>query len=239
MDLSMEKAANKPYRYEIKFTTNEYSYIDVIRILKLHPSLFREIFHARTINNVYFDSEDLLFYHENKEGLAKRTKYRIRWYGNTGGKIKPVLEKKMKFGVVGTKPQYPLNDAHYHDLVNQKKLHKLLVNSNLDKRVVEELQSLQPIIANSYDRRYFLCANAKFRMTIDYDLQYYSLKQYENMYRFRKKINAEKTVLELKFAKENLKEVSELTQNLPFRVSKNSKYVDAVEYVYGGVGMIG
>lgn len=232
----MAKAANDDYRYETKFVSYEYSHADIIRLLKVHPAFFREIYEARCINNVYFDSEDLLFYHRNKSGVDHRKKVRIRWYGHGNAEVLPVLEYKLKFGAVGKKPQFKLKRANYRSLLRRDELNTLMCDSAVPAVEVEEMKALRPVIVNSYQRRYFLSGNGKFRVTIDYGLQYFSLSQYEDERVFRRPSTVDKTVLELKYARDEVRGAAPIVQAFPFRVTKNSKYVDAVEYVYDCVG---
>ena len=39
-----------------------------------------ELYPSRTINSVYFDTNDLRLFFESEEGLLPRKKLRIRWY---------------------------------------------------------------------------------------------------------------------------------------------------------------
>ena len=50
---------------------------------KLIENSFNYVYNNRIVNNIYFDTlKDTSFY-ENIEGLKKRIKYRVRWYGNS------------------------------------------------------------------------------------------------------------------------------------------------------------
>ena len=101
---------DKIYRYERKYFITEITYGDIDSIVKLHPAMFSEIFHKRSVNNIYFDSPDLNNYFDNIDGNMYRVKSRIRWYGRTFGVIeKPVLELKIKNGLLGRKECYSVN----------------------------------------------------------------------------------------------------------------------------------
>lgn len=51
----------------------------------------------RLINGVYFDDELFSSYWENKEGVTRRTKLRLRWYGGTvGGPVFVKLNPKVE-----------------------------------------------------------------------------------------------------------------------------------------------
>ena len=46
------------FRYERKFLIQDATRSEVERSIKLHPALFSEIFHERSVNNIYFDSPE-------------------------------------------------------------------------------------------------------------------------------------------------------------------------------------
>ena len=90
------------YRYERKFTVpNSFCYRIIEQFVKKNTALFREVFHVRQVNNIYFDTAKYNDYFDNVLGVSDRKKIRIRWYGDTFGEIrKPVLEFKIKKGIV-------------------------------------------------------------------------------------------------------------------------------------------
>ena len=104
----MAKAANN-YRYERKFLISELTREEVQSLIKSHTVMFREIYHPRYVNNIYFDTFDMGSYFDNVNGAFNRVKVRIRWYGDLFGPIKkPILEFKIKKGLLGTKISNPL-----------------------------------------------------------------------------------------------------------------------------------
>ena len=76
------------------------------KLLKVHPGLtFAGI--NRFLS--YFDTMNMDNYLDNEFGTAQRVKTRVRWYGNLFGEIQePVLQLKMKNGIVGSKITFPL-----------------------------------------------------------------------------------------------------------------------------------
>ena len=97
------------YRYERKFLVPRDSWENIQAGIRMNPGMFSGIFQPRTVNNLYLDSASLRLYFMNLEGAADRTKVRIRWYGDLFGAIsKPVLELKIKRGLLGTKQSFAL-----------------------------------------------------------------------------------------------------------------------------------
>src|SRR5688572_29998156 len=112
-------------RYERKFLITNYSYKDVLQILKFHPACFSEIFEERSINNIYFDTPGLLHYYDNIEGSPDRLKVRIRWYGELFGPVdKPVLEYKIKKGLMGKKESHALRPFVLNEKFNKAEIEK-------------------------------------------------------------------------------------------------------------------
>ena len=123
---------NKVYtfRYERKFCISEINSQEVESIVNLHPAMFSEIFHKRSVNNIYFDSPELNNYFDNIDGNSRRIKIRIRWYGKLFGEIeKPILEIKIKNGLLGRKSHYPLHPIILDSHFNTQKISQIIKNT--------------------------------------------------------------------------------------------------------------
>ena len=88
---------------------------------------------------------------------------------------------------------------------------------------------IRPTLLNSYVRKYFVSADGRFRITIDRDLCFFPARN--PWIRQRAQQNA--TVLELKYAEGDNSEACELSQDLGFRLSRNSKYVTGMDLLFG------
>ena len=96
-------------RYERKFMVDAMSYhvwsnkSECIRLLFLPFSI------PGTLTIFIFDTNEFDFYYDNISGKSSRRKARIRWYGEVQGMIvKPVLEFKIREGMLGNKISFPL-----------------------------------------------------------------------------------------------------------------------------------
>ncbi|CAN5326472.1 hypothetical protein BH10BAC1_BH10BAC1_17560 [soil metagenome] len=160
---------SEPLRYERKFLITDYSHSDVEQIIKFHPSCFSEIFHERVVNNIYFDTLGMGNYYDNLEGEKDRVKVRIRWYGDLFGHIEyPVLEYKIKKGLLGNKLSYNLKSFVLDEKFSQKQILNSINSEIIPANVKNEVASLKPALLNSYTRKYFLVADKKFRVTVDH-----------------------------------------------------------------------
>ena len=217
------------YRYERKFVIQNLKLYEVENLINSHPALFREIYHQRSVRNIYFDTIDLLHYFDNVEGNSSRNKIRVRWYGDLFGKIKESkLELKCKHGLLGHKIHYDLK----HFLINKNKelsdqvfnLNELIKNN---KKNNNNFFHYFPIISNSYKRKYFLSSDSNFRITLDWDQSFYKVS---NGMLCNKMIDINNIILEIKYNYENQKKIDSISQFFPFRLSKNSKYIQGVDF---------
>ena len=217
------------FRYERKYTNDLLDYAQVEQILKLHPAGFSEIFYERYINNVYFDTSRFDFYYDNVDGKKERVKYRIRWYGDLFGKIeKPILELKIKDSNVGIKKSYFLKEFEFTKDFDLKDFIEIMKNSDLPEQVLLSIQNLQPALINRYRRKYFINYSREFRITIDKEIAFFDALKWNTSSRYSV-LDEQNIVIELKYDKELNDKASEISNHLPFRLTKNSKYVTGVE----------
>lgn len=217
------------YRYERKFFITELSKYEVECIVKIHPAIFSEIYHKRFVNNIYFDSFNLINYRENIEGETDRIKIRIRWYGELFGYIKePVLEIKVKKEFLNKKISIPIKpfilkkDTKISDILNSF--------NDLQDSLVIDFNSLKPSLLNQYSRKYYQSCHGHYRITIDTDQSFYQVNKQNNFF-LNRTSDTNTVILELKYNKEYDSEASYITTKFPFRISKSSKYVSGVEKV--------
>jgi len=198
--------------------------------VKHHPAFFREIFHERRINNIYFDTHNLKYYSDNKIGISQRKKVRIRWYGEDSVHIKnPVLELKIKEGLVGNKLHYPMSFFELNGGFNKNSFRSIFYRSNLPTSVLNLINQLRPSLSNSYLRRYFQTANKEFRLTIDHSVVYADLVKGSSWNQIHIPENQSKIIVELKYHRELDLKAQTITNHFPFRIDKNSKYVSGID----------
>ncbi len=244
MGRNMEKAANKihlldpkvgesEFRYERKFVYTDIQLEDLIQELFLNSFCFKEIYSKRQVNNIYFDDNDFSFYRQNVVGVGNRLKYRLRWYGNEFYKIKnPTIEIKNKQGDVGSKIKHKLTDFDFdlNDIGHRGLQHKMI--GKLDDNVYFKniFQLLQPTIFNSYERRYFLSFCERYRVTLDFNQSFFNPNS-ANYADTQRRIDNSIIILELKYDVKDDDDSRTLTQQFRSRVSKNSKYVQGIDFI--------
>ena len=205
---------------------------EVESIIKLHPAMFFEIFHRRSVNNIYFDSHGLNNYFDNINGDLHRRKTRIRWYGELFSEIvEPVLELKIKNGLLGKKLHYPLPPFKLDNHFNMRDIFYIVQKAKIPELIKTEIKLSQPVLLNRYSRKYFQSADKRYRITIDTDQIFYQIG-YSNssFYNYRRdNINV---ILELKYNLDADADAKYITEAFPFRLTKSSKYVAGIEKIY-------
>lgn len=235
----MEEVVNKhaydELRYERKFHIDALSFPMVEHIVLQNSAGFKLAYPDRAVNNIYFDTHNFQTFVDNVEGIARRTKFRIRWYGSGTGTIKnPVLEYKFKDNFAGYKEKYHLSDFEISTQFNSDSIQRLLQDSAIPKKIRHELSLLRPTLLNNYQRRYYISRDKKFRLTVDQQLQYCKISERNNnlldIYRDLKSI-----IVELKYPISLDDDVRMITNQFPFRMTKNSKYVTGIFKLYENI----
>ena len=90
-----------------------------------------------------------------------------------------------------------------------------------------DLKFLMPVLLNSYERTYYLSRDNRYRVTIDKNIKFYSINPIKDY--FKTFSDDEKTVVELKYDQQHFDGAKIITSHFPFRVTKNSKYVNATD----------
>lgn len=219
------------YRYERKFVAEKVPRMVAETMVKQNSAFFVNTFPARQVNNIYFDTPGMDCYFDNLFGVGNRWKVRIRWYGELFGDIKsPVLEFKIKKGFTGTKksfelPPVKIGKNNFEGFVWKS----YFVSADLPNDVQERLANLRPVLLNAYQRSYFESINKKFRVTIDDQMEYYDFRSSWNYFLHVHKEHL-KSVIELKYDEVWEEEAENITNQFPFRVDKNSKYISGISH---------
>ncbi len=218
-------------RCERKFLPPAGALEDVLARIRRHPALFREAYPPRWINNLYFDTPDLRSFHDHVCGLSWRDKTRLRWYGPAGeAVVHPVLERKIKRGIVSGKLGYRLSPLSLNGGMPWAEVQQRQASSELPERLREHLRERRPVLVNRYLRRYYLSADGRLRLTVDTDLEFRDARG-ANGSLPRLAVAGPRIILELKYAPDHAEEAAAATQALPFRLTRCSKYVLGVEHL--------
>lgn len=228
----MIEAQTREYRYERKFLVEELDAAQVRMMVRRHPSMFHEPYPPRVVNNLYLDTEEMDNYFANLNGAADRCKVRIRWYGELFGEIaSPVLEFKIKSGLVGTKQSYPFPAFCLDEKFSHRYFQELVQNSDLPAPVRHHLRTLNVVLCNNYRRWYYATHDGRYRLTVDTEMAYYRVKKFGNHFISRMRDDGH-VIVELKYEKPFEHASDRVAGFFPFRITRNSKYVTGIDSVY-------
>jgi hypothetical protein len=217
-------------RYEKKFIAEGFSLSEVLSRVRQHPAAFREIYPPRVVNNIYFDSPTRRNYLDHINGVANRSKTRMRWYGTQQGLIeRPMLEQKHKRGMVSGKESFPLPPLSISSSLH-KQMDIALKTASLTDWKRAELRFMEPVLFNRYQRQYFLSRDGKFRLTVDFHLQFSNVPS-QRWPGADLSSPATTLIVELKFGPDVAEDTCFITNALPFRLSRFSKYVAGMEHI--------
>lgn len=220
------------FRFERKFKLERIPDIKFESLIKLHPAMFREIFYQRRINNIYLDSPDHTSYADNVNGANQRFKYRIRWYGDLCGKIKdPILEIKIKNNLCVSKLSYPLGAFKLDEHLTRDGILSIVKNSSIPEHIKAHIINFDIKLLNTYLRKYFLSSDRTYRFTLDEHLQYSRLHaHYNHLSGWHNEMKY--SIVELKYPMDKDYSANLITQALPLRIMKSSKYSEGLRRVY-------
>lgn len=123
------------------------------------------------VRSLYFDNLADKALREKIDGVNRREKFRIRYYNGDASLIH--LEKKSKWGVLGTKAGAELSAAEAQAIVDGD----LSWMPGSGRPLVQELyhkmraQGLRPRTIVDYTREPFVYAPGSVRVTLDYDIR--------------------------------------------------------------------
>ncbi len=214
-------------RLEIKIPYNsdqiskiEKKLLMIKEITKHHPN--------RIVNSIYFDNLNLEMAQDNIDGLSKRCKIRVRYYGEKENDCN--LEIKKKINRFGFKKIFNLkkkiDKIDLSELFSLKNdLYKSVIqDSFVEKFIVKD--NLQPQIGVRYLREYYIFD--KIRLTHDKNINYTSFGN-------DKKITQKSTtdninVIEIKFDYSDFKLAKFILNKIEIKPKRFSKYVRGLSF---------
>jgi len=204
----------------------------VEKIIHANPFRFKKAYPPRYVNNIYLDSPLFRNFLDSTSGNARRQKVRIRWYGELfGDATLPALEIKEKSGLVSWKNTYSLPPFSFVQGGSKAQIMDLLKNANLPEEILSLIGTQAPVLVNRYHRAYYLSHDTRFRLTLDSDMEFRSFKKFDNRFLLHRKDHITR-IMELKYAPEHDDFLTDITQFLPFRFDRFSKYITGMDLVY-------
>lgn len=218
-------------RQEIKFVTHLRDADVMYRWLRLHPLAFAEAFPVRIVHNIYFDTYEYHAYAENLAGVSDRTKVRYRWYGDSLLPAPGKLEIKRKRNQFGWKLNYPVTDLPADENTSWEEIRHLICSDIDQSGQYWMLQNPWAVMINRYRRHYYLSACGRIRITLDFDQTVWDQRKSPRPNLTWAANLPETFVLECKFDRQERDLATRVMNGLPIRVSRHSKYMNAVSAI--------
>lgn len=227
----MTATGGNELRYEVKFVARATDYHGLARWLDQHAAGFTSPYPSRRINNVYFDTWDYRAFSENLAGVSRRAKLRYRWYGEAAAPEPGQLEVKHRRNQMGWKERYRVGMRVWASGWSWQDFRFALLEQVPPAAKLRLDQNPQTVFVNRYDREYFVSGDGLVRATLDtgqraYDQRLRAVPNFSNpapLY--------DTVVLELKFARAHRQLASELLADVPVRLGRHSKYMNAVRSI--------
>ena len=210
-------------RFERKWVYYSNNILSLINSLVRSKLFFRYQFPKRKVNSIYFDDNYYSSVIENLDGINKKTKLRLRWYGDKSRIIDPKFEFKNKIGFITKKKQIKVeefNSLDFPKILNLKKIQNIINEKYFYKK------KIYPIISTHYEREYLISADNSIRATVDFNLENIHLKNFSQIKLNKNFSNI--TILEIKYPINLDSLLRKKLNNITLRLSKNSKYVNSV-----------
>lgn len=221
-------------RYEMKMEASRNSLPEVQSWVRLNAAGFRTAYPPRQVNSLYFDTLGLDAYNDHLEGVPERRKLRFRWYGPDLSRAQGHFELKCKRERAGWKMAAPV--AGWIDFEKTgwtQALNGLADGLQGENRAafLEMLKVSRPIILNSYQREYYVSADGRLRLTLDYDMRAYDqwLTAKPNI-RFRLP-QLDQMLIEFKCSVGDSGMLADVMSSFPLRSHQHSKYVSAIDAI--------
>ena len=227
----MNAKGGEQLRHEVKFVTYAGEYAMLRNWLRTHNAGFRQAYPRRRINNVYFDTWNYRAWSENLAGISRRKKVRYRWYGDSLAPQPGQLEIKHRRNQLGWKQRYPVAMRVWAENWNWQDVRMALLEQLPPGARFWLDQNPQTVFINRYDRDYFVSGDGRIRATLDTGQRAFDqrLRQTPNLQRAA--IMQDTVVLELKFSPQDRAFATDLLADVPMRIGRHSKYMNAVRAI--------
>ncbi len=196
----MKTVKDNHKRHEIKFVINNKE-----RLFFLRNKNLSKIFPDRIVESIYYDTNDLHFFHLSEEGITPRTKVRVRRYD----------DKEFKSLEIKT------TQNHHREKIVIKNFHNndLNLHTNLKKFGINQIVSQK--LRVKYLRSYYLLSGVG-RITVDRNIEFLNPNAgFHNS----KKIN--QIILEVKI-QDNQIDKNSIEKVINFREIRFSKYCTGI-----------
>jgi SPX domain protein involved in polyphosphate accumulation len=222
----------KNSRYEIKFVLSDPQISQALEWIYFHTSA-KSAHPNRLVNSIYFDDNDFTAVKDNLIGLSNRSKYRLRWYGDSRKKEELDLNFEIKNRANRTGDKFR-KAIEFNDSLLRMSYGEIeyALKEKLSPEIVFT-KSLSPALQVCYLRKYLEGSN-NIRITLDSDIRYFSTSNNTRIFS-SKPIRYPMTIMEIKFNPELLVKVSNSLRDFHLLPKRHSKYLTGISMLGNAV----
>lgn len=213
-------------RYELKFRIQQRYIGNFFDWIDRSPALFCNLYIQRKVSSIYFDTNLSHSLGECYNDSLEKVKVRLRWYDDDMRSAR--LEVKSKFGLISMKKIDDQFNSEFKDIVDLMQY----CACRYFKDDFLSLYLLNPKVIVSYQREYYESSNPVYpnlRVTIDTDVEFQRVDHSGLM--GIAVPEGDDVIMEVKFPVSIYNDAVYLLRNLNAELTKNSKFVNAFEFV--------
>ncbi len=228
-------------RYELKFRLPVELISDLRRAVSPYmepdPHAKDRPDHTYTVRSIYYDSEDLIFYHEKLDSVKIRKKLRIRGYNRPEDGAPVFFEIKRKYGRRGFKERLSMPIGQLLPALNG--VDEATADLPfLSRKVVERFRfnivrkHLRPVVLVSYEREPMIgIDDQRLRVTFDQNIRSLIDPNLDQLFEERslRQFEDRHFVLELKFDELMPRWMAQLMRDFDLRSHSYSKYCHGID----------
>jgi len=172
---------------------------------------------------IWFEADEwylLVLAKQSLDGISKRHKIRHRWYGKTNQAQNIQLEIKSKSGHLTNKNVFQTKSINHSPITSINQFKLLKFSSIIPHSIIT---SLQPTLLVTYQRQYYQ-STSRIRLTIDTDIMYSKIITQKKLHQLKPHTHTS-TIIELKYHPNKELQARSLISNLPFSLTRHSKYL--------------
>ena len=229
------------HRYELKFRLPVELIPDIKRCVLPYvtpdPHAAHKPDHTYTVRSIYYDSDDLIFYHEKLDSVKVRKKLRIRGYNRPEDEAPIFFEIKRKYGRRGYKERLSMPIGQLLPALNG--VDEAIADLPfLSRKVIERFRynilrkKLSPVVLVTYEREPLIgIDDLRLRVTFDQNIRSLIDPRLDQLFDEKnlRQFEDRHFVLELKFDDLMPRWMAELMRDFDLRSHSYSKYCHGID----------
>ena len=218
-------AQTSELRHEVKFAVSD---VDPGKLRAILDANCRRVSHHQSTSRVvslYFDDAELSSCRANLDGVARRSKVRLRWYDEPFPRERLFFEIKEREAYGIRKTRFLLSARGPFETMSFSEIVSGLADALPAEAAARLALRGEPVLIAEYQRTYYEAHVGPLRVTLDHDLTVWGQRGQRSPSRRFALRTPRLTILEAKAPIGRSAEIRDLLLPLEPRVTRSSKYV--------------